>query len=502
MSPSHNHIQTVDGVPVSSSNPLGLKLPNRIEGQIHATVSPTSNFHWLLDESHSSILRQAHCERAWYLASGLERAIDVHEVAILKSLSTYGGAFGTVVHDIIRRTLDAHREILAVDGRALTESRAHDFDRGVAAGVERLSHMIVDSWRESFPNGKASRDHPRFVEHIKAKHQIDQQRGAMPPSVPQAYPNPSTVDGLKDQLKETAVRWRDLFYLDLGDVFRDDPRGLIPPGGLRNIDPALVIEAEEKSISYLKQDTFELLAQGALSLPFYELDVAIPNAPVSVLQKAGVPGRFQFRIRDVIDFVYLTFTQKGEPRLVAMDWKTNSLDEHTGAPSYATQQAHLAQLKHHAVYLLQRYQDIFQRYDKEILLAFQRAGKHKPDLPRQLSPEMVFVGDVYLSAGDLGAQYRFKPKCAADLDLDIFIADLRERLTQKVQKFISVDPVETHLERWAPTGLKTNQCDGCTQAPLCPDVSREIRNEWPASVGALLERLVLPARDATNNSSR
>ena len=481
-------------------NPMGLKLPSSIEGQVHATISPASNFHWLLDESHSSILRQVSCERAWYLSSGLERAVDIHEVAILKSLSTYGGAFGTVVHDVIRRALDAHRQVIAVDGRPLTDSRPHDFDRGTAAGVERLSRMIVNSWQESFPNGKASRDHPRFVEHVKAKHHLDMHRGASPPTASERHPDQATVESLKAQLQETVRRWLDLFYLDTEDVFREDPRGLIPPGGLRNIDPALIIEAEEKSVSYLKQDTFELLAKGALSLPFYELDVAIANAPVSVLQKAGIPGRFQFRIRNVIDFVYLTFTQKGEPRLVAMDWKTNSLDEHTGAPSYVTQQAHLAQLKHHAVYLLQRYHDIFQRYDKEITLAFQRSGKHKPALPQVLSSEMVFVGDVYLSGDNLGAQYRFKPKCAADLDLDIFIADLRERLTRKVQKFISVDPIKTELDRWPPTGLTKNQCEGCTQAPICPDVPPEIRTEWPASVGALLERLVVPATDVRNGT--
>ena len=481
-----------------AANPMGLKLPSRIEGQIHATVSPASNFHWLLDESHSSILRQASCDRAWYLSSGLERAVDIHEVAILKSLSTYGGAFGTVVHDVIRRALDAHRQVLAVDGRALTESRQHDFERGVAAGVERLCRMVENSWEESFPNGKASRDHPRFVEHVKAKHHLDMHRGSLPPTAPKNHSDQATVESLKAHVQETAQRWFDFFYVDTEDVFREDPRGLIPPGGLRNVDPALVIEAEEKSVSYLKQDTFELLAQGALSLPFYELDVAIANAPVSALQKAGVPGRFQFRIRNVIDFVYLTFNQRGEPRLVAMDWKTNSLDEHTGTPSYGTQQTHLAQLKHHAVYLLQRYHDIFQRYDKEITLAFHRSGKHKPALPRELSSEMVFVGDVYLSGADLSAQYRFKPKCAADLDLDIFIADLRERLTKKVQKFTSVDPIQTVLDRWPATGLTTKQCEGCTQAPICPDVPAEIRNEWPASVGALLERLVVPATDVRN----
>jgi hypothetical protein len=179
-----------------------------------------------------------------------------------------------------------------------------------------------------------------------------------------------------------------------------------------------------------------------------------------------------------------------------MDWKTNTLDEYTGAPAYGTQQDHLMQLKHHSLYLLQRYRDVFQRYEKEISLAFQRSGKAMPSLPRELTAEMVYVGDVYLSSGDFSARYRFKPKCAADLDLDLFVSDLRERLTAKVSKFASIDPIQTELQRWLPTGLKRNKCESCNQAPVCPDVPADVRSEWPASVRGMLEKLVLPSSES------
>lgn len=494
MDPTQSKTRAGNDAELAAANPLGLKLPRTIDGQPHATVSPASDFHWLLDESHSSILRQANCERAWYLGSGLERAIDVHEIAILKSLTTYGGAFGTVVHDVIRRALNAHRQILAADGRPLTESREIEFDRNLAAGIERLRSMFDASWRESFPNGRASRDHPRFVEHVKEKHELVKAQGPTA-TLPSTSEDSATVDNLVAQLQEATTRWRDLFFRDSEDAFRDAPRGLIPEGGLRNIDPALIIEVEESTISYLKQDTLELLARRGLSIPFYELDLAIANPPISALLNSGIPGKFEFRIRNVVDFVYLTFTPSGEPRLVAMDWKTSTLDEFTGAPPYGTQQDHLMQLKHHSLYLLQRYRDIFHRYEKEIALAFRRSGKQMPTLPRELTAEMVYVGDVYLSAGDFSARYRFKPKCAADLDLDLFVTDLRDRLTEKVRKFLSVDPIQTELQRWLPTGLKKNKCETCTQAPVCPDVPTEVRDEWPPSVKGLLERLVLPKGD-------
>jgi hypothetical protein len=263
------------------------------------------------------------------------------------------------------------------------------------------------------------------------------------------------------------------------------------------VDPALFLELEEKSIGYLRHGGVQALAQGGPSIPYYEVDVRVNNATIPKLAQSGLPGQFRFRIRNVIDCVYLTFTPRGEPRLVAMDWKTNAIDEHSGEPSFAVREDHHTQLKHHALYLLQRYSDVFERYDHEITLAFQRAGRVKPTLPKQLTADMVFVGDVYLAGKDFGAEYRFQPHCAADLDHDLFVAELRGKLAKKLSKFSSIDPVRTGLEFWEPKradGTATDRCEYCAQVPVCPSVPAAIRDEWPASVTDLLARLTPPPR--------
>lgn len=473
---------------------LGLHLPRRPTDPQLADVKAHNVFHPVLDESHTGLNIQSSCERAWYLGSGIAPGIPPEEHRILRSLSSYLGGLGIAVHDGIRRILDAHRERLNPEGRVLKSAAPYDFEKIRQAVVKRFDFMEEDSWSESFPNGRADRDHPRFREHLKLKHSLVGKENPARITLPHDSPDRGTYDKHRESLEQALKNWHELFYLDREDVFKHDPRHLIPAGGLKHIDPALVLEVEEKNISYAKYDSFEILGLGGLSIPYYEIEVPITNPPVQELAQRGLDARFLFRVKAVLDFVYLTFTPQGAPRLVAMDWKTNRLDEFSGKPALIVQEEHTTQLKHYALYLMQRYRDVFTRFEPEIQRAFARAHRPMPELPKELTTDMVFLGDAYLSGDDLSAPYRFRPVCAADLDLDAFVGSVRGRLAAKVAKFTSLWPAASDMGQWAPTGLERGTCQTCNQAPLCPDAPSDVREEWPASSADMLSRLKHPKR--------
>ncbi len=471
---------------------IGLRLPPATSEPLPADVKPRGVFNAVLDESHTSLNLQGSCERAWFLGSGLAPGIDPHEQRLLRSLSSYMGGLGTVVHEGIRRVLDAHREKLNPEGRVLKSPTAYDFSRILESVLERFSFMEGDSWGESFPNGNPDRDHPRFREHVKLKHELVGGSSPAQVSIPEHSPDARHFSRYRETLRQALENWHSLFFLDSEDVFKSDPRGLVPAGGLRHVDPALILEVEEKNVAYFKDDPFQLLSMGGFSIPYYEIEAPIENPPVPELTKSGLQARFTFRVKAVLDFVYLTFTADGRPRLVAMDWKTNMLDEHSGRPAIVAQEEHLVQLKHYALYLMQRYRDVFQRFEPEIRRAFSRSGREAPALPRELTADMVFLGDAYLSGEGLSAQHRFRPVCAADLDLDAFVQTLRQRLISKVAKFSKIEPPTSEISRWAPNGIEEGRCSGCNQAPLCSSAPADIKSEWPESVSGMLSLLKHP----------
>lgn len=471
---------------------LGLKLPPSGNGDLPAEVKPRGSFSSVLDESHTSLTLQESCERAWFLGSGLAPGVDVAEQRLLRSLTSYMGGLGTVVHEGIRRVLDAHREKLNPEGRVLKSPVAYDFARITDSVLERFSFMEGDSWGECFPNGYADREHPRFREHVQLKHELVGSANPAQVALPEQSPDANRYARYREVLRQALNNWHDIFYLDRDDVFKHDPRGLVPAGGLKHVDPALILEVEEKNVAYFKHDPFQILSMGGISIPYYEIEAPIENPPLADLARRGLQARFTFRVKAVLDFAYLTFTPDGRPRLVAMDWKTNMLDEHSGRPALVAQEEHMVQLKHYALYLLQRYRDVFQRFEPEIRRAFGRGGREVPQLPEELTADMIFLGDVYLGGEDLSAAYRFRPVCAADLDLDAFVQSLRQRLVSKVAKFSSIEPPVSDLSRWAPVGLEAGRCGGCNQAALCPSAPGEVKSEWPASVLTMLSLLRHP----------
>jgi hypothetical protein len=473
---------------------LGLRLPKDPAAPPYAEVRGVGQFNPLLDESHTSLTLQSNCERAWYLGSGLAPGVPEEERRILRTLSSYLGGLGVAVHDGIRRVLEAQRERLNPEGRVLKSSTSHDFARILEDAAEMFAFMEGDSWSEAFPNGRADREHPRYREHLKLKYDLVGSSDPAHVAVPSDSPDHSTYKRQGENLVQALKNWYELFYLDTGEVFRHDPRQLIPPGGLQRIDPALILEVEEKNISYAKQDAFEILALGGLAIPYYELEVPVQTPPVREIAERGLPARFTFRIKTVLDFVYLTFTQRGEPRLVAMDWKTNRIDPHSGKPALVAQEEHAIQLKHYALYLMQRYRDVFQRFEPEIQRSFERTHRPRLELPRELTADMIYLGDAYIGGEGFSAPYRFRPTCAADLDLDSFVKMLRGRLGAKVDKFSSVYPPVSDALKWAPTGLESDSCGSCNQAPLCPDAPAIVREEWPASCSDMLSRLKHPGR--------
>lgn len=473
---------------------LGLTLPRKPDEPPLAPVKGRSAFNPVLDESHTSLGIQENCERAWYLGSGLAPGISPEEQRILRTLSSYMGGLGVVVHDGIRRVLEAHREKLNPEGRVLKSSTPHDFGTILEAVAERFAFMEGDSWNEAFPDGRAGRDHPRYREHLKLKHSLVGGQNPDQVTLPTDSPDHFSYKRHAENLGQALRTWYDAFFLDPDDIFKHDPRHLIPPGGLKRIDPALIFEVEEKNISYAKHDAFEILALGGLSIPYYEIEVPVKSPPIPELARRGLPALFTFRVKTVLDFVYLTFTPNGDPRLVAMDWKTNRLDPFSGMPTHMTQEEHATQLKHYALYLMQRYRDVFDRFKPEIRRSFERTGRPMPQLPKELTADMVYLGDVYLAGDELAAPYRFRPVCAADLDLDSFVRSLRSRLASKVAKFSNVDPPLSDISRWAPNGLELDTCKNCNQAPLCPDVPTDIRSEWPVSSAEMLARLKQPGR--------
>jgi len=473
---------------------LGLRLPKTTDGVAYAEVRGVGQFNPLLDESHTSLTLQGNCERAWYLGSGLASQVPEEERRILRTLSSYLGGLGVVVHDGIRRVLEAQRERLNPEGRVLKSSSLHDFSRILEDASELFAFMEGDSWSESFPNGRSDREHPRYREHLKLKHSLVGNADPAHIALPSDSPDHSAYKRQGENLIQALKNWYDLFYLDTGGFFKQDPRQLVPAGGLQRIDPALILEVEEKNISYAKQDAFEILALGGLAIPYYEVEVPVKNPPVRELAERGLSAQCTFRVKTVLDFVYLTFTRSGEPRLVAMDWKTNRLDPHSGMPALVAQEEHAVQLKHYALYLMQRYKDVFQRFEPEIARAHERARLPRPALPRELTADMIYLGDVYIGGEELSVPYRFRPTCAADLDLDSFVKMLRGRLAAKVEKFASVYPPSSDMSKWAPTGLEANACGACNQAPLCPDAPAIVREEWPASCSDMLSRLKHPGR--------
>jgi len=473
---------------------LGLTLPQRPGDPPMAPVKGRSAFNPVLDESHTSLAIQEHCERAWYLGSGLAAGVNAEEQRILRTLSSYMNGLGVVVHDGIRRVLESHREKLNPEGRVLKSSSPHDFGAILEAVAERFAFMEGDSWNEAFLDGRTDRDHPRYREHLKLKHRLLGDQNPAQSSLPADSPDHFAYKQHAENLVQALHTWHQAFFLDRDDIFRHDPRHLIPPGGLRNIDPALIFEVEEKNISYAKHDAFEILALGGLSIPYYEIEVPVRNPPIPELARRALPALFTFRVKTVLDFVYLTFTPSGEPRLVAMDWKTNRLDPFSGAPARISQEEHATQLRHYALYLMQRYRDVFERFKPEIQRSFERTSRPMPHLPKELTADMVYLGDVYLAGEQLAAPYRFRPVCAADLDLDSFVRTLRGRLASKVAKFSSVDPPLSDMGRWAPNGLELETCRNCNQAPLCTEAPSEIRAEWPASSAEMLARLKQPGR--------
>ena len=473
---------------------LGLKVPRVVTDLPIADVHAQASYNSVLDESHTGLTLQGRCERAWYLGSGLEPSIDQREHHILRSLSSYIGALGTVVHEGIRRVLDAQRERLSHDGRVLKAQTPYDLDQILKSITERFRYMEQHSWAEFFPNGRADRDHPRFIEHLKIKHQLVAGESPQLVNLQEKSPDQHTFVRLEEEALQAFKNWHELVYLDKQDIFKDDPRQIVPIGGLAKIDPLLIIELEEKNVSYVKHDSFEILGLGGVSIPYYEIEVPIEHPPIDKLSRNDLSARFTFRVKTVLDLAYLTFTPEGAPRLVAMDWKTNRLDSFSGAPSFAAAEEHLTQLKHYAVYLLQRYKDVFQRFAPEIKRAFERAHRTMPKLPNELSADMVYLGDLYLYGEELSTPYRFKPICAADMDLDLFVDNLRTRMAAKVEKFTNIDPPVSSLQAWAPTGLENNVCQRCNQAPLCPDASAEIRKEWPVSSADMLAQLRHPRR--------
>ena len=471
---------------------LGLKLPPPVSGPAPAEVKPRGAFSPVLDESHTSLMLQESCERAWFLGSGLAPGIDEREQRLLRSLSSYMTGLGTAVHEGIRRVLDAHREKLNPEGRVLKSPTSYDFDRISESVMEHFSFMEGDSWTESFPNGRTDRDHPRFREHVKLKAELVGDNNPAHVVLPESSPDARKYDRCRDILRQALTNWHELMYLDRDDLFRHDPRSLVPAGGLKSIDPALILEVEEKNVAYFKQDPFQILSMGGISIPYYEVEAAVGNPPVPELARRGVAANVTFRVKAVLDFVYLAFTPEGQPRLVAMDWKTNLLDEHSGRPALAAQDEHTIQLKHYALYLMQRYRDVFQRFEPEIRRAFERSGRVTPKLPTELTADMIFLGDVYLSGEDLSAPRRFRPVCAADLDLDAFVHSLRQRLVAKLGKFSNISPPASSLPLWAPNGLEAGRCQSCNQAPICPSAPAEIKSEWPVSTVGLLSLLKHP----------
>lgn len=487
-----NQATSISGRGSLTLDQLGLKLPAPQSGSAPAEVKPKGVFNAVLDESHTSLMLQESCERAWFLGSGLAPGIDEREQRLLRSLSSYMNGLGTVVHEGIRRVLDAHREKLNPEGRVLKSQTPYEFDRISESVLERFSFMEGDSWSESFPNGRADRDHPRFREHVKLKAELAGSNNPAHVVLPESSPDARKFERCKETLRQALVNWHEVMYLDRADVFRHDPRALVPAGGLQRVDPALILEVEEKNVAYFKQDPFQLLSMGGLSIPYYEIEAAVRNPPVPELAQRGVSANFTFRVKAVLDFVYLSFAPDGRPRLVAMDWKTNALDEHSGRPALVAQDEHTTQLKHYALYLMQRYRDVFQRFEPEIRRAFERSGRPVPKLPTELTADMIFLGDVYLSGEELSAPRRFRPVCAADLDLDAFVHTLRQRLIAKVGKFSSISPPVSALSRWAPNGLDEGRCQGCNQAPLCPDAPADVKSEWPLSTIGLLSILKHP----------
>ncbi len=473
---------------------LGLSLPRDAGSVDFADIKADASFNRVIDESHTSLVVQEQCERAWYLSSGLAQGISTDEQHLLRSLSSYLGGAGSVVHEAIRRVLDAHREKLNPEGRVLKAPAAYNFEQILQSAAERFDFMEGASWDDFFPNGRSDRDHPRFREHLKLKHLLVGSASPAHVALPETSPDHQSFKRYREVLVQALNNWHEIFYLDRDGAFQDDPRHLVPPGGLKAIDPALVLEVEEKNISYAKHDSFEILGLGGLSIPYYEIEVPVARPPVKELIQRGLGARISFRVKAVLDFVYLTFTPAGDPRLVAMDWKTNRLDEFSGKPAIEAQEEHLVQLKHYALYLLQRYRDVFQRFDEEIKRAFGRAHRPLPQLPKELTADMVFLGDAYIAGEGLSAPYRFRPVCAADLDLDTFVQGLRARLAAKAGKFSSIWPPVTQIERWAPSGLAKERCDGCNQAPLCPDAPLHVKEEWPVSASEMLSQLKRPRR--------
>lgn len=487
-----NQTNDISGRGSITLDQLGLKLPPLPSGATPAEVRPKGAFSPVLDESHTSLMLQERCERAWFLGSGIAPGINEMEQRLLRSLSSYMNGLGAVVHEGIRRVLDAHREKLNPEGRVLKSPTDYDFSRISEALLERFSFMEGDSWTENFPNGRADYDHPRFREHVKLKANIVSRSNPAHIQLPETSPDAHQYKRCRETLQQALVNWHELMYIDRGDLFRHDPRSLVPAGGLKQIDPALILEVEEKNVAYFKQDPFQILSMGGLSIPYYEVEAQVEHPPVPELARREIPARFTFRIKAVLDFVYLTFTPDDRPRLVAMDWKTNTLDEHSGRPALVAQEEHTTQLKHYALYLMQRYSNVFQRFEPEIRRAFERSGRTPPKLPSELTADMVFLGDVYLSGKEISAPRRFRPVCAADLDLDTFIHSLRQRLVAKVGKFSSISPPVSTLSQWAPTGLEAGQCQGCNQASLCPSAPADVKSTWPASTVALLSSLKHP----------
>ena len=453
----------------------------------------------LLRQSPSTLTKNDFCQRASFLHNerpknepeGMERKI-------LRYLSGYDAALGDAVHDGIHRILHAHRQQLTSDQRTLKHSEKLNFERVVEDAYKGFERRIVASWLENYPRGHPTRGEPRYREHVLEKARqvrtgdvkVKDGRVIYSPEPPDL----AKLERCKEEIVRSLRNWHQLFYEDQSRAHERDPRSLIPKGGLSGIHPLLILELEERAVSYRTTDGFEKLRPGESEFPYYEIEVPMQGVGVGSHSNKDTPALFVFQMSTVIDLMYLHFTERGEPRLVIADWKTNKLDEYSGAVHAITKEQQDDQLRHYCLYALKRYGDVFERFRPQIEMAAQALGI-TPQIPKRLEPHHIYCGDVYLRGDGLPRELRFSPKCAADLDLHAFEFRLRRELSEIAHKFDNIDPLVTTLERWAPTGLARRACKICNQAKHCPDAPGEVRAVWPeARLQDILAGLVLPAR--------
>lgn len=468
-----------------------------------ATVRVGSGYNWALQHSPTTFSRLGFCERAFALER-IESRDSAQESSrrTLKYLGSLEGSLGDAVHSGISTVLTAQRQMLnSTDSRTLKRSLEIELPAVIERVVKEFHDGVLRSWRETFTRGHPTRGEPRYREHVLEKHRIQAAHTAAQKAeeqkdsiesvlIPNDPPDTDKIEKVKCEIRRCLLTWHSQVFHDGTDAFNRDPHRILPRGGLAAVHPLLIVELEERKVSYTATDGLEMLKPGAAEMPFYEVEATCQGIAIGRARAPEITRNYIFKINTIIDLMYLTFTPSGDPRLVILDWKTNKLDKHSGRPHFTVGQQHKDQLKHYALYALKRYGDIFTRYSRQIEIASKALGI-TPKLPARLSPEQIFLADVYLRGDGLPREYRITPVCAADLDLVEFEAGLKIKLEHYLRRFNNIDPVTTELERWRTNGLEANSCRFCNQVPRCDAAPNDERARWP-SIEDLSQVIALP----------